>query len=425
MNNKYFIGSQVQNLDILNKTNPITEVILWLDDETCVKAGSNDGTGYTLEATCASATQAMADAILASVHGKQYQGLRGDNALSYIGLELGDGMDIGGYYTLVGSQTITFGADLWNIAAPINGELEKEYPYLSPQVREMKRVVDQAMASLSVLSDSITAEITDRENADSNLSSRIEQTLSGISFTVTNGDKSSTLSMTATKEDGSSITIGSQNITFNGVVTFSDLSTSGSTTINGSNITTGTISAARLDSSVIVATDLSNPNSGTVINGSNITTGSINAGLITSGVIDAQYIATDISQVDYDLYLGGTGDASCGVYFGNDSNAYINNTRNGDLNINSGYQVEIIAEDGVFLSDNGIYGLGVYSIGSSARIANYSKNGYIDFMNAGDIDIKGDTSVYITFDTGAYYEFQETVIYYYNNSGVRTTVWSA
>lgn len=65
--------------------------------------------------------------------------------------------------------------------------------------------------------------------------------------TKTTGNSSATLKLTS----GGAV-ISSANITFDGFVTFNDLSQSGSTTINGANITTGKISADRIDVSSLV-----------------------------------------------------------------------------------------------------------------------------------------------------------------------------
>lgn len=89
------------------------------------------------------------------------------------------------------------------------------------------------------------------------LSSRISQTATGISFSLTkSGEDTAVLSMTYTKEDGSVISLSSQRITFNGLVEFTDLSGNGTTTINGNNITTGTISADRIDVTGLFAKDI-------------------------------------------------------------------------------------------------------------------------------------------------------------------------
>ena len=80
--------------------------------------------------------------------------------------------------------------------------------------------------------------------------STIEQKVDGITLSVTNGDTSSTLSIKS-----GSTTLSSAKIELKGVVTFTDLSTSGSTTINGGNITTGTISGSRIDGTTLVITE--------------------------------------------------------------------------------------------------------------------------------------------------------------------------
>lgn len=73
------------------------------------------------------------------------------------------------------------------------------------------------------------------------VTSKIEALVDGMSLSVSNGSSSSTIYL---QSDG--VNIDSAKITFTGVVTFNDLSTSGYTTINGDNITTGTLNASYL-----------------------------------------------------------------------------------------------------------------------------------------------------------------------------------
>lgn len=96
--------------------------------------------------------------------------------------------------------------------------------------------------SLDLLDDRIIAEVSRATDKEGELSSRLEQTATGFELTATNGSTSSRLTLKVTKEDGSYFNVTSNNITFNGMVTFSDLETAGSTYINGDNIETGTIS---------------------------------------------------------------------------------------------------------------------------------------------------------------------------------------
>ncbi len=60
------------------------------------------------------------------------------------------------------------------------------------------------------------------------------------------------------------------------VIVSTDLSTGGSSTINGANITTGTVSANRIDTAILRATDVGSGGS-TTIDGARITTGTISA----------------------------------------------------------------------------------------------------------------------------------------------------
>lgn len=125
--------------------------------------------------------------------------------------------------------------------------------------------------------------------ADS-LSSRIEQTLSSISFTLTKQDEdTAVLSMNYTKEDGSVITLSAQSIQFTGLVEFTDLSGNGTTSINGANIQTGTLSADKITTGTMSCNRLSGGTiSGQAISGGTISGTSISGGTITGSIISAK-----------------------------------------------------------------------------------------------------------------------------------------
>ena len=142
---------------------------------------------------------------------------------------------------------------------------------------------------------SITTEISNREKGDNALSSRISQTINSITLSVTGGGDSNTAKITigATREDGSSVSIGAQNITFNGLVRFTNLSTSGSTTINGDNITTGKVKAGCIDADnlKVKAANITGTLTASQINTSGLTvsaanvTGSFSASKISGGTL--------------------------------------------------------------------------------------------------------------------------------------------
>ena len=119
---------------------PYTGVRLWYDDEHAFFAG--DETGRVLEADCPWATQAVADGVLASVSGFAYKPFTAQSALLDPAAELGDGVAVGGIYGPLASINTTFDAMCAaEISAPEDEEINHEYPYLSPQEREMARKV--------------------------------------------------------------------------------------------------------------------------------------------------------------------------------------------------------------------------------------------------------------------------------------------
>ena len=97
--------------------------------------------------------------------------------------------------------------------------------------------LSSAEGSISTLQQTATSLTSRISDAEGNISS-LTQTVNGMTLSVTNGSASSTIRLLA-----NGVQLSSQSISFSGMVTFSDLSTSGETTINGDNITTGTIEA--------------------------------------------------------------------------------------------------------------------------------------------------------------------------------------
>jgi hypothetical protein len=134
------LQNNAASLDYAPALEPFTGVRLWYDDEACYFAG--DESGRVLEADCPWATQAMANLVLDSVRGFEYQPFEAGTALLDPGAELGDGVSVGGVYGPLASVSTVFDAMCASdISAPSEEEVNHEYPYLSPQEREMKRKV--------------------------------------------------------------------------------------------------------------------------------------------------------------------------------------------------------------------------------------------------------------------------------------------
>ena len=102
--------------------------------------------------------------------------------------------------------------------------------------------ISSAEGSISTLQQTATSLTSRISDAEGNIST-LSQTVNGLTLSVSNGSSSSTIRLMA-----NGVQLSSQSIYFSGMVTFTDLSTSGWTTINGDNITTGTITAIDITS---------------------------------------------------------------------------------------------------------------------------------------------------------------------------------
>lgn len=379
MSDKTFVGLDITGFENTGKYRPVSRVTLMVDDENVYTAG--DDTGLELTASCPHATQEMVNALLAQLQGYQYQSFTADAANLDPAAELGDGVTVNGVYSII-SQLDDDGRGFPDISSPGEVALEEEYPSAGPMTQEfnrqladtrsqitktaeeirleVKNELEGLSASFSVQLDSITSQITGLDGQVSTIQqtvssitsqitgldgqvSTIEQTVSSITsqiqgingdissieqyvdsitLSVTNGSDSSTIQLKA-----GSTTISSANITFNGMVTFNDLSTAGSTVINGANITTGTISADRINlTGAITWGDLDN----SVQN-------DINDAISTAE--DAYQLASGIELPDYihNTYIGPTEIESptiiAGEFYGNEFNVYPQSGSQGSFNL--------------------------------------------------------------------------------------------
>lgn len=157
----------------------ITHVILDLDEEVFVEVG--DDTGRTLELTCPWATENMASAILAALSGYHYQPYEAEKALVEPAAEIGDEITVGGITGILAKQSVNlnslFASD---IAAPAENEIDHEYPYKSPQQREITRKLKSMETSFTVETGRISGQIT----AIDGRVSTVEQSIGSITQRV-------------------------------------------------------------------------------------------------------------------------------------------------------------------------------------------------------------------------------------------------
>ena len=154
---------------------------LQVDANTTVTAGTY--TGYDLYAVCPYATLEMATAILAQVQGYQYQAFSAEAANIDPAMELGDGVDVDGLYSVISSINDS-GSGYPDISAPGEEEMEDEYPYRSESQRFANSDVDSLRAFVTRSLGEMAMQIT-------TLTGRVEaltQTVEAMSNKVTELD---------------------------------------------------------------------------------------------------------------------------------------------------------------------------------------------------------------------------------------------
>lgn len=119
-------------------------------------------------------------------------------------------------------------------------DAEGNVSVLQQTAQDLSSRISDAEGNVSVLqqtAQSLTSKISDAEGHISQLT----QTVNGMRLSVTNGENSSTITLTA-----NGVGISSQNIYFTGMVTYTGLS-GGTTTIDGACIKTGTIKGITIE----------------------------------------------------------------------------------------------------------------------------------------------------------------------------------
>ena len=238
-----YVGERAAGISVPPKFDAISKVVLLVDDENYYEAGN--GTGRTLELTCPYGTQEMANNILASVSGYQYQPVTATDALADPAVELGDSMTVGGAYSVVAQREIDFGLLLpMELAAPGQEEIESEYPYVSQQQSETDRKIAQTYSEISKTAEEIGLRVEGVENQYAELKVTVDGvTVSGEGgSTMINGGK-------VTTDD---LEVNAANI--KGQLTASQINTDG-LTVNAANIT-GSLTIGQLPSNVATDSDI-------------------------------------------------------------------------------------------------------------------------------------------------------------------------
>lgn len=177
------LSNNVATVDVSPAFDSYSKVIIHVDNETDVVAGNDSG--RTLEISNPFGNQQMADRILASLGGFQYRPYDATDALLDPAAEIGDAAEtttsFGGIYSRYRKFNALMPAD---ISAPHDEEIDHEYQFETPSEREFTRTVSDVKASILLTNTRIEMEVTERENADNEISSRITQTADSITAEV-------------------------------------------------------------------------------------------------------------------------------------------------------------------------------------------------------------------------------------------------
>lgn len=298
MSDKVFLGTRMAQLDTSPALAPVSKVILAVDSENAYIAGND--TGRTVEVTCPYGTQEMANNILAALSAYTYTPAMAQDAILDPAAEIGDGLTMGGVYTVLAQSTLTFdGLMTSDAGAPGQAEQESEYKYQSPVIADINWQLAETRSLISKTSEEILLKVENElEGLSSSFSvqlqqiqsqvtglngqvSSITQKVDNITLSVSNGSTSSSISLSV-----GGVTVSSQTIQMNGLVTFTGLA-NGTTTIDGACIKTGTIEASRIDTDSLY------------VNAANIT-GSLTIGQLPNNVATTGDIPDRVSELEND-----------------------------------------------------------------------------------------------------------------------------
>lgn len=189
-----YLGSSVKTLDASPEFQPVSQIILVVDENTTYTAGNT--TGRTLTAECPWGTQAMANTMLARLNGYIYRPYDATDALLNPAMELGDAVNVGDdIFGGIYKRGINFNGLLTaEISAPQDEELDHEYPWASPEQRQIDRnykvvndLIEANYSELSVQASQISASVTQVSNnvtALDNSKLNAKQTSSTMSWSL-------------------------------------------------------------------------------------------------------------------------------------------------------------------------------------------------------------------------------------------------
>ena len=167
-----------------------SKVIVIVSDEIEYSAGTD--TGRTLTLNCPWGTQEIANNILQSIKGFQYQPMTVENALVDPSVEIGDGISANGVYSGVYSLETKFNSNLpTSVSAPADEELYEEHTYIPKTEREVTRKFLDFQSQFRIQDGKISAEVEERKSDTKSIRATLEVQAGQITAKVNKNDGSS------------------------------------------------------------------------------------------------------------------------------------------------------------------------------------------------------------------------------------------
>lgn len=186
------IRKNAEATQVSDQFDSYSRVTIVIDDDHEISVGTD--TGRELVLSCPWGTEQMAQNLLDSLHGFQYQPYAAESALVHPAMELGDALTVNGIMGGIYSQSQTFGRLMQStVSAPHEEEIDHEFPYIPPKDRQYKRQLGNISTTFSVAIGEIRAEVSDLTDDMNQVQSELVQQAGEISAKVskTGGDRSS------------------------------------------------------------------------------------------------------------------------------------------------------------------------------------------------------------------------------------------
>lgn len=284
MYNKIYIGQNAAGVFAAPAFAPISRIALLVDDENEYLSG--DDSGRTLEVTCPYGSQAMADDLLAQLKGYSYQPMTAQDALLDPAAEIGDGVTVGGVYTILAQIDRLFDMHCAaDIAAPGEEELESEYTFQT-QEKRLERKLAQTRSLISKTAEEVKISVEELGGKYTALA----VTLDGVTITDPDGTtkiRGSSIETSSLYVDAAHITgklsASQVEIDLSGSIKWTDLSVDVQNEINDAYAMAEDAEAAAADAAETV--DGWRYNGGTYIDGSMLMTGTVKASELLGGTV--------------------------------------------------------------------------------------------------------------------------------------------